>query len=208
MINNFELLSPIFNDIKEDEVISIMLLKRKKDFTTDKSNHQSTRLIRTYSVKSLEYFVEKENEIIQLCEFFKCRAYIDVRKKSNKVIALDMLKQIADQIKNEQYDCSNVYHSVLSSSSSKDKIWIVDLDSKDDEIYDKIVNKIEEVFSHNLNGKVLYKVSTRQGYNILTTPFRMDFFQKWKEENKIDVDVHKHGTALLYYPNSLNQDVK
>jgi hypothetical protein len=203
MINNFELLTPIFNNIKEDEVISIMLLKRKKDFTTDKSNHQSARLIRTYSVKSLEYFLEKENEITQLCEFFKCRAYIDVRKKSNKVIALDMLKQIADQIKNEQYDCSNVYHSVLSSSSSKDKIWIVDLDSKDDEIYDKIMNKIQEVFGYNLSGKVLYKVPTRQGYNILTTPFRMDFFQKWKEENKIDVDVHKHGTALLYYPNSL-----
>jgi hypothetical protein len=203
MINNFELLTPIFNNIKEDEVISIMLLKRKKDFTTDKSNHQSARLIRTYSVKSLEYFLEKENEITQLCEFFKCRAYIDVRKKSNKVIALDMLKQIADQIKNEQYDCSNVYHSVLSSSSSKDKIWIVDLDSKDDEIYDKIMDKIQEVFGYNLSGKVLYKVPTRQGYNILTTPFRMDFFQKWKEENKIEVDVHKHGTALLYYPNSL-----
>lgn len=204
MINNFVLLAPIFNDIKEDEVISIMLLKRKKDFTTDKSNHQSARLIRTYSVKSLEYFIEKENEIIQLCEFFKCRAYIDVRKKSNKIIALDMLKQIADQIKNEQFDCSNVYHSVLSSSSSKDKIWIVDLDSKEDEIYEKVVNKIKLLYSEGNGGNILYPVPTRQGYNILTTPFRMDVFNQWKIENNIDVDVHKHGTALLYYPNSLN----
>lgn len=204
MINNFVLLAPIFNDIKEDEVISIMLLKRKKDFTTDKSNHQSARLIRTYSIKSLEYFVEKENEIIQLCEFFKCRAYIDVRKKSNKIIALDMLKQIADQIKNEQFDCSNVYHSVLSSSSSKDKIWIVDLDSKEDEIFKRVINKIEDTSVHGNSGKLLYKVPTRQGYNILTTPFRMDVFNQWKIENNIDVDVHKHGTVLLYYPNSLN----
>ena len=204
MINNFVLLAPIFNDIKEDEVISIMLLKRKKDFQTDKSNHQSARLIRTYSVKSLEYFVEKENEIIQLCEFFKCRAYIDVRKKSNRIIALDMLKQIADQIKNEQFDCANVYHSVLSSSSSKDKIWIVDLDSKEDEIFEKVVNKITSLYDEGNCGNILYPVPTRQGYNILVTPFRMDVFQKWKEEEKIDVDVHKHGTALLYYPNSLN----
>jgi len=207
MINNFILLTPIFNDIKEDEVISIMLLKRKKDFQTDKSNHQSTRLIRTYSVKSLEYFVEKENEIIQLCEYFKCRAYIDVRKKSNKIIALDMLKQIADQIKNEQFDCANVYHSVLSSSSSKDKVWIVDLDSKEDEIYEKVVNKITQLYDEGNGGNILYPVPTRQGYNILVTPFRMDVFQKWKEEEKIDVDVHKHGTALLYYPNSLNTNI-
>lgn len=205
MINNFKLLQQIFDNISEDEVISVMLLKRKKDFTTDKSNHQSARLIRTYSIKSLEYFVEKENEIIQLCEFFKCRAYIDIRKKNNKIIALDMLKQIADQIKNEQFDCSNVYHSILSSSSSKDKVWIIDLDSKDDEIYQKIINKISEISEHGNNGKVLYKIPTRQGYNILTTPFRMDYFMKWKEDERIDVDVHKHGTALLYYPNSLNQ---
>lgn len=205
MINNFKLLQQIFDNISEDEVISVMLLKRKKDFTTDKSNHQSARLIRTYSIKSLEYFVEKENEIIQLCEFFKCRAYIDIRKKNNKIIALDMLKQIANQIKNEQFDCANVYHSILSSSSSKDKVWIVDLDSKDDEIYQKIINKISEISEHGNNGKVLYKIPTRQGYNILTTPFRMDYFMKWKEDERIDVDVHKHGTALLYYPNSLNQ---
>jgi hypothetical protein len=204
MINNFVLLNPIFNNIKDDEVISVMLLKRKKDFTTEKSNHQSVRMIRTYSFKSLDDFNYKEEEIINLCEHFKCRAYIDVRKKNNKTIALDMLKQIADQIKNEQYDCSNVYNSVLSSSSTKDKVWIVDLDSKDDELYYKIITKISEVSEHGHNGLVLYKVPTRQGYNILTTPFRMDVFMKWKEENKIDVDVHKHGTALLYYPNSLN----
>lgn len=206
MINNFKILQNIFENISEDEVIFVMLLKRKKDFTTDKSNHQSARLIRTYSIKSLEYFNEKEDEIIKLCEFFKCRAYIDIRKKNNKIIALDMLKQIAEQIKNEQYDCSNIYHSILSSSSSKDKVWIVDLDSKDDEIYQKIVDKIGEISEYGHNGKVLYKVPTRQGYNILTTPFRMDYFMKWKEENKIDVDVHKHGTALLYYPNSLNNE--
>ncbi len=138
--------------------------------------------------------------------YFKCRAYIDVRKKSNKIIALDMLKQIADQIKNEQFDCSNVYHSVLSSSSSKDKIWIVDLDSKDDEIYNRISNMIGVISGH-MGAKVLYKVPTRQGYNILTTPVRMDVFNQWRIENKIEVDVHKHGTALLYFPNSLNQDV-
>ena len=204
MINNFELLREIFNNMTENEVISVMLLKRKKDFTTDKSNHQSARLIRTYSINNLEYFNDKEKEIINLCEFFKCRAYIDVRKKNNKIIALDMLKQIAEQIKNEQYDCSNVYHSVLSSCSSKDKVWIIDLDSKDDDIYNSIIEKITELSEHNTSGKVLYKVPTRQGYNILTTPFRMDIFNKWKEENKIDVDVHKHGTALLYYPDSLN----
>lgn len=204
MINNFELLRDIFNNMNENDVISVMLLKRKKDFTTDKSNHQSARLIRTYSFSNLDYFNEKEKEIIELCEFFKCRAYIDVRKKNNKIIALDMLKQIADQLKNEQYDCSNVYHSILSSCSSKDKVWIVDLDSKDDELYDKIITKIGEISEYGNNGKVLYKVPTRQGFNILTTPFRMDVFVKWKEENNIDVDVHKHGTALLYYPNSLN----
>lgn len=185
------------------DVISVMLLKRKKDFTTEKSNHQSARLIRTYSFKSLEDFLYKENEITQICEFFKCRAYIDVRKKNNKTIALDMLKQIAEQIKNEQYDCSNVYHSVLSSSSSKDKVWIVDLDSKDDNLYELITTQITKVTEFNKGGSILYKVPTRQGYNILTTPFRMDVFMKWKQENNIDVDIHKHGTALLYYPNSL-----
>lgn len=197
MINNIKTILP-FIDCKKDEHYSIILIRRKKDMTTNKANHQSARVIKSYHIKSKEELVEKEKEIIEICEFFQCRAYIQLLRKQDKKIAFLLMNKLFEQIEQENYNLKHIYSTVSNSAPSKDKVWIIDIDTKDELVVNSIKHKIKE-----LNGSIIVDLPTRQGYNILTNRFRKEYFDSFVKENNYPCEIHKHGTGLLYLPNSL-----
>ncbi len=79
MIDNLNLIKELLNFDKEGDFYMLYVLKRKKDQTTDKSNHQSVRTIKTYCIESIEHLEKRYDEVKQLCEIFKARAYIHVQ---------------------------------------------------------------------------------------------------------------------------------
>jgi hypothetical protein len=197
MINNIELIKPLLNFDNEGDFYMLYVFKRKKDQTTDKSNHQSVRTIKSYCIESVEHLENRYDEIIQLCELFKARAYIHIQKQSHKDVSLNMITEIVNRIQSGQINQKNVFDSVVGQIKTQEKRWIVDVD----ETCFTSVLKIDK-FLNTLRpegNKVETLIPTKNGYHLITKRFDVQTFK----EKYPNLDIQKKNPTLLYYPNSL-----
>ena len=214
MINNIELIKPLLTFDKEGEFYMLYIFKRKKDQTTDKANHQSVRTIKTYCIESIEQLENRYDEIIQLCEMFKARAYIHIQKQNHKDVAMNMITEIVNRIQSGQINQKNVFDSVVGQIKTQEKRWIVDIDEP--EISPLMIARIEygcrpftevefdeaDVFiGYKVGPKIEAIIPTKKGYHLITKRFDVMEFKKLYP----DVDIQKKNPTLLYYPDSLDQ---
>lgn len=184
----------------------LYVLKRKKDQTTDKSNHQSVRTIKTYCVESVEYLEKRYDEIKELCEMFKARAYIHVQKQSHHDVSLNMLVALAERIRNGQHRQQHLFDSVVGQLKTLEKRWIIDIDgiSIDGFAHAPFYKEMRRYISElqNETGKKIEMtfIPTKAGFHIIASPFNL---QKFKERYP-EVDVQKKNPTILYIPASLN----
>jgi hypothetical protein len=199
MINNIELIKPLLNFDNEDDFYMLYIFKRKKDQPEgERDNHQSVRTIRSYCIKSIEQLEKRYDEIIQLCEMFKARAYIHIQKQNHKDVALDMLVDLAQRIKSGQHQQQNLFDSIVGQMKTYEKRWIVDVDTKDEDIILNIRYIINTIRPEGL--KVHRTIPTKNGYHLITDRFDVMEFKK----HYPDVDIQKKNPTLLYYPDSLD----
>jgi hypothetical protein len=199
MINNIELIKPLLKFDNEGDFYMLYVFKRKKDQPEgEKDNHQSVRTIKSYCVTSIEYLEKRYDEIIQLCEVFKARAYIHVVKQNHKDVAMNMITEIVTRIQSGQINQKNVFDSVVGQIKTTEKRWIVDID---DTCFSSIL-KIDG-FINTLRpegNKVEALIPTKNGYHLITKRFDvMEFKKKYP-----NIDIQKKNPTLLYYPNSLD----
>ena len=205
MIDNLHQIKSLLNFEKEGDFYMLYILKRKKDQTTDKSNHQSVRTIKTYCVESVEYLEKRYEEIKELCEMFKARAYIHVQKQSHHDVSLNMLVALAERIGNGQHRQQNLFDSVVGQLKTHEKRWIIDIEnvSTDSfahaEYYTSMREYINELQEEAGKDKSMAFVKTKSGFHIITQPFNV---MKFKERYP-DIDIQKKNPTLLYYPESL-----
>lgn len=206
MIDNLHQIKPLLNFEKEGDFYMLYVLKRKKDQTTDKSNHQSVRTIKTYCVESVDYLEKRYDEIKELCEMFKARAYIHVQKQNHHDVSLNMLVALAERIRNGQHHQQHLFDSVVGQLKTLEKRWVIDIDGisidgfAHDPFYQEMSRYISEL--QNETGKEIEMnfIRTKAGFHIIASPFNL---QKFKERYS-EVDVHKKNPTLLYLPDSLN----
>jgi hypothetical protein len=197
MIDNLHIIKSLLNFENEGDFYMLYVLKRKKDQTTDKSNHQSVRTIKTYCVENIEYLENRYEEICQLCEMFKARAYIHIQKQNHKDVSLNMMVALAKKIQNGQHNQKNLFDSVVGQLNTLEKRWIVDIDSKENGIENLISNEIHMLRPEG--PKVEAIIPTKNGYHLITKRFDVMEFKKQYPE----IDIQKKNPTLLYYPNSL-----
>ena len=212
MINNLELIKPLLNFENEGDFYMLYIFKRKKDQTTDKANHQSVRTIKTYCIESIEQLENRYEEIQQLCEMFKARAYIHVQKQNHKDVSLNMMVALAEKIRNGQHNQKNLFDSVVGQLKTYEKRWIVDCDDVLEpspmmmahiEYQCKPITEVEfdaaGVPIGIPNRKIEAIIPTKNGHHLITKRFDvMEFKKKYP-----DVDIQKKNPTLLYLPNSL-----
>jgi hypothetical protein len=176
----------------------LYVFKRKKDQPEgERDNHQSVRTIKTYCVDSLEYLDKRYDEIKQLCEMFKARAYIHVQKQNHRDVSLEMLSTLAQRIKNGAQVQKGLFDSVVGQIKTQEKRWIVDIDTKDfDTLFE--VSKFLIVLQP-VGDKVEAVIPTKNGVHLITKKFDVRRFQ----EKFPEIDVVKRNPTLLYFPNSL-----
>lgn len=203
-INNIDLITPLFNFEDKNDFYMLYIFKRKKDQPKgEKQNSQSIRTIKTYTVTSKEYLVEKLPEIISLCEMFKARAYIHVNKLNHANISLLMLERLAQRIRNGVVNQRNLFESVVGELHSTEKRWIVDVDTKDKEYLTRIFHEVD--LCDPIGEKVIEVIPTKNGFHLITKPFNVKQFTTLVESFKLDVpDIQRHNPTLLYFPDSLN----
>jgi hypothetical protein len=213
MIDNIELIKPLLNFDKEGDFYMLYVFKRKKDQPEgERDNHQSVRTIKSYCIDNIAYLDMRYDEIKQLCEVFKARAYIHVAKQNHMDVSLNMITEIVTRIQSGQINQKNVFDSVVGKIKTSEKRWIVDVDQK--EISPLMIAHIEygckpftEVefdeagmpIGHKVGPKIETIIPTKSGHHLITKRFDVMAFK----EKYSDIDIQKKNPTLLYYPNSL-----
>jgi hypothetical protein len=214
MIDNLNLIKELLNFDKEGDFYMLYVLKRKKDQTTDKSNHQSVRTIKTYCIESIDHLEKRYDEVKQLCEIFKARAYIHVQKQNQKDVSLNMMVELAQRIQNGQHNQKGLFDSVVGQLKTSEKRWIIDIDDSkvpspmmiafiEYECRPITVVKFDEVgipIGHEVGPKVEAVIPTKNGHHLITKRFDV---MKFKEKYP-NIDIQKKNPTLLYLPDSLD----
>lgn len=207
MVNNFELLSTLFDGlIDKDDFYFVEIMQRKKDGINLPSNTHGARIIRSFYFFSKEEFLKRVDYMKQLCEDNHARAYFWVNPRNTTDIACECIKQYAEIIKtgNTRLGMS-VFDSATGSSRSNhyEKLWILDVDSKDQEYCQKILDVMNSCRGRDTSGNRLkYTIPTSQGYHFITTAFdRNQFAQELAIRQITPIDIHDNNPTLLYYNN-------
>lgn len=199
MIDNLEQIKQLLNFENEGDFYFLMVLKRKKDQPEgERDNHQSVRTIKTYCVDSIEYLDKRYDEIKQLCEMFKARAYIHVQKQNHKDVSLEMMMSLAERIKNGQHIQKGLFDSVVGQIKTYEKRWIVDVDTKDDNFRLNVMRVINRCRPEG--NKIYSTIPTKNGYHLITDRFDVIEFMKEFPE----ISVQKKNPTLLFLPESLS----
>jgi hypothetical protein len=199
MVDNLHLIKPLLNFEKDGDFYMLYVFKRKKDQPEDeRDNHQSVRTIKTYCIESIEHLDHRWDEIVQMCEMFKARAYIHVQKQNHMDVSLNMMVALAQRIQDGNTNQKGLFDSVVGQIKTQEKRWIVDIDTKDE-----IVREDIRAFINGLRPegyKCICEIPTKNGYHLITERFDvLEFKKKYPE-----IDIQKKNPTLLYYPKSLD----
>jgi hypothetical protein len=177
----------------------LYVFKRKKDQPEDeRDNHQSVRTIKTYCIESIDHLERRYDEIKQLCEMFKARAYIHVQKQNHKDVSFNMMVELAQRIQSGQTNQKGLFDSVVGQIKTQEKRWIVDVDIKDVGFAEEVAKFINSLRPEG--PKIETAIPTKNGYHLITKRFDvMEFAKKYP-----DIDIQKKNPTLLYLPNSLS----
>jgi hypothetical protein len=207
MIDNINIIKPLLNFEKKGDFYMLYVFKRKKDQPEgEKDNHQSVRTIKTYCIESVDHLERRYDELMQLCEMFKARAYIHVQKQNHRDVSLDMLSSLAERIKNGVQNQKGLFDSVVGQIKTQEKRWIIDVDNVSMDGFNHSPSQIEmreyinELQKEAGKDQGMTFIKTRSGFHIITQPFNV---MKFKERYP-EVDIQKKNPTLLYYPNSLD----
>lgn len=198
MIDNLELIKPLLSYSEPGDFYMLYVFKRKKDMPPEeRDNHQSVRTIKSYCIESIEHLEKRYDEIKQLCEMFKARAYIHVQKQNHADVSLEMLATLANRIKNNSHRQQGLFDSVVGQIKTQEKRWIVDIDTFDAATISSVVLSIE--LCRPIGDKIEAIIPTKNGVHLITSRFDVKTFS----EKYPDIDIQKKNPTLLFLPDSL-----
>ena len=202
MINNIEQIKELLNFSEPGDFYMLYVFKRKKDQPEgERDNHQSVRTIKTYCIESIDHLNRRYDEIMQLCEMFKARAYIHVQKQNHTEVSLNMLADLAIRIKNGSHNQKGLFDSTVGQIKTNEKRWIVDIDTKDEIVVHRVAHIIDKVKPEG--SKLITCIPTKNGYHLITKRFDTMEFSKYMKLQGDVPDIQKKNPTLLYYPESL-----
>lgn len=198
MIDNLEQIKQLLNYDKPGDFYMLYVLKRKKDQPEgERDNHQSVRTIKSYCIESVEHLEKRYDEIKQLCEMFKARAYIHVQKQNHRDVSLNMMVALAQRIQDGNLKQQGLFDSVVGQLKTQEKRWIVDIDTHDFHTVTELSGFIN--YLRPEGPKVEAVIPTKNGYHLITSRFDVKTFS----EKYPEIDIQKKNPTLLFLPNSL-----
>ena len=215
MIDNLNQIKELLNFDNEGDFYMLYVLKRKKDqFEGERDNHQSVRTIKTYCIESIDHLEKRYDEVKQLCEIFKARAYIHVQKQNQKDVSLNMMVELAQRIQNGQHNQKGLFDSVVGQLKTSEKRWVIDIDDSkvpspmmiafiEYECRPITVVNFDDAgipIGHEVGPKVEAVIPTKNGHHLITKRFDV---MKFKEKYP-NIDIQKKNPTLLYLPDSLD----
>lgn len=205
MIDNFEQIETLLSFDDPDLFYHLQIIRRGKDHPNLVA---ANRTIKTYYIDNNEKLSKIKQEIIDLCEYFGARAYINLAPKSYRKCTMQCISDMAMRAKDGDfkkiYKCWN---TVVGYVKSDYPMWIIDVDGPTDGCISEFIEYECEPLKYHIEGphkiydfKIYDYIKTKNGYHIITKPFNLKQFK----DKYPDIDVHKNNPTILYIPKSLD----
>lgn len=205
MTNNFDLILPMLDFSQEGTFYYIQLMRRKKD----NPDAKSVKVIKDMYVDNLEYLQEREESIIEMCDFFNARAYIRMNRRSYKDVSYQLNVDLSKALQSNQYKhVSRLFSKACGRTHVEpNKIWVIDMDKEDfpnEGSFNRAVKSLQRTIKslqseiRNRDYKVIGEVPTPNGLHILTNPFNVKTFTELTKMN--GDDIKKDNPTILYTP--------
>lgn len=168
----------------------IQVIIRWKDWWVPEIwNRNNARCIKTYYIYNQNDLDSKKPYIINIAETNWARVYIHPAKRDAKKIAIELIQYVLWRITDgsEEY-LNKCYEIVCWKHIPKNKLWVVDVDSKEQNEIDRVGQIIES--ARWPENKIQQLIETVNWFHFITKPF---------DSKDIDVDVQKNNPTLLYY---------
>lgn len=199
MTNNFNKIKELLDFSEKNTMYFIQILQRKKENPDMKKGVRVVDNFYLYSENDLD---KLESKIIEACEKYNARAYINLNKLDMKKIALYTQKKIIDlMIQGEYKSVKNAYSSVCGSHTSEiNKRWIIDIDAEELQYKEQIVKIVNELhlLTKKKDYKIVAEIPSRSGLHIISNPFNIKLFNDKIENLGIKIDVQKNSPTILY----------
>lgn len=180
-----------------DKYYVIELMRRGKDNPDMRAANYHFKNYYIYSWRDLDKY---EDEIKNICDLLRLRAYASVNYKLMSQVALDTLAESARRIAAHDY---KKFYNIFESSSGKfvdkkNSTWIIDIDGDDLDKTDIIKNFINNCKS-KYKEKILFEMPTKSGLHLITKGFdRESFNHKCLEKFNKKIDIKENHLTLLY----------
>lgn len=203
MVDNFDLIRSLL-EIPEQRTNTgqdfyfVQVLQRKKDHKEENKRlgrNNNARLVKAYYIYSLEQFDEYKAEMIALAGMFNARVGINLNRRNSKKLALEMNEHLAACLKSENYNLSKLYNSCCGMVTGSDKLWLIDLDTKDSLEIFAVYMFLKSVEPLDVE-KVIAEIPTKNGIHLITKAFNSKVFGERFPQH----EVHKNNPTVLYIP--------
>lgn len=161
------------------------VLNRKKQ-----SGNNKVRCIKSYFIDTKDFFDKKKEDMKLMADTFWCRVYVHPARRSKFKVGLELLAYVAECFNKDTLDrLWRSYETVAGRNQWVEKRWIVDVDSKDEDV-------LQDTFRHILGLRPhpdpRHVHPTVNGYHIIyDRGFDLSSY-------KLQWDVHKNNPTLLY----------
>lgn len=209
MIDNFDIVRDnlLKFNTKKDFYIVEAVCRPKKDGTSTLSGtaNNHTRVIRIWTFYSVDDFLNKQDEIVNVCNANNARAYFLPQKRNTYVVLKNMMENVLKNLDSDKINFNRMISSTLCGchdvADSHDKRWVLDLDN--DSMVERwiqvnfggqvLAERVwtvddgfnfvrEQVAKDEKNPDDVYKIPTRNGWHIITPPFNL---QKAQEQCRL-----------------------
>lgn len=178
---------------KTGEFYFVQIIERAKDNPEKKwlNGWNSARVLKSYSIGSQAELDKRIPIIKEYCEKYNARCYMHPARRSQSSIAQQMVIMLWEYMLHSRHRLERIYESACWTNTWVERLWIIDIDTKDMEEVNRIRRKIVERFFDNKEWRHFY-LPTLNWYHIITTSFNPQILEwEW-------LDIHKNNPTLLY----------
>lgn len=199
-VDNFALIRPLLK-FEEGNFYFMQVIQRKKDHKEENKRlgrNNNARLVKAYYVNSFEKYDEYKDEMIALAKLFNARVGINLNPRNEEICALEMLEQLASCIKSKNFHLAKLYNSVCGASLGTDKLWLVDLDTKEPDLIKEVIDFLVVIEPVGVD-KLIAQIPTKNGVHLITRAFNTKAFA----EKCPEIEIHKNNPTIVYIPDTV-----
>jgi hypothetical protein len=198
-IDNFDLINPLLSFDSKEDFYYLTVIKRRKD---NPDLPRSEKTVKSYFLYEGD-LIKFKGSIADLCRVNNARAYLRLNRRNIKDTALKMNEKLAKFLIDREYKaCESLFEKVCGEAHSEyDRKWVIDLDTKDNDMIQKYIYALVETYDSGSNSpENVIGIPTINGLHIICRPFNTDLFAKICLKELIEVPaIHKDNPTLLYF---------